>query len=60
MNANGIVGNPFVEGALCVLLGIGCYAASTYMHVSHLSDVAEMLCTLGVGYMGHAAIAGSK
>lgn len=48
--------NPFVEGLLMLVLGIGCVVGGNLLKITELSPLGQTLTGIGLGYIGHAAL----
>ena len=51
-----MLSNPFIQGMIGVLMGIGCIVAGAMLKIPDLSQPGQTLIGIGLGYMGHAAV----
>ena len=57
---NGLITNPFSEGIICIMLGIGCYVLAKQFAIPDLSLLGGGLGVLGTGYMGGHVVANAN
>lgn len=56
----GLIANPFLEGVVLMLLGIGCFVAGAMIHDPELHTVGTAVTGIGIGYLSHSSVQAAK
>lgn len=51
-----MITNPFIEGLIVLVIGIGCYLGGSIAKVPELTHLGDVLTGVAIGYIGHQAL----
>ena len=52
--------NPFWEGLICILFGVGILVAAKFLAMAELSPIGQTVIGIGIGYIGGHAVAQTR